>query len=67
MPLAWIEVDGYENLPIGRWVVRHEGTDSRHERYCIAEKHERMCFSGGHFAYDLTKITHYAAFNEVPA
>lgn len=59
----WIKVDGYENLPIGFWLVRLEeeqfGTIIH-----VAACYENLCIIGGSFGFDIPKVMEYRSIPE---
>jgi hypothetical protein len=50
----WISVNGYEEMPIGLWLVKIDGNDPM-----VANIHEKLSFIGGRFTWDHKPVTHY--------
>ena len=58
----WILVDGYERIPLGKWLVYIEDID----QFQVATVHKNITVIGGHFGFDMHKVTHYQALPEGP-
>lgn len=56
--MNWKPVDGWEKLPEGLWLVRHD-TEREQNRYNVANRSEKLCVCGAAFAFDLPPIVAY--------
>lgn len=58
---AWTRIDGVAAAPVGQWLVMLED-GKRH----VMVKHPNITIVGGHFSFDMPKVTHYAPLLEPP-
>ena len=52
----WISVNGYEEMPIGLWLVK---IDSARDHPMVANIRDNVSLIGGYFAFDRKPVTHY--------
>ena len=60
----WISVDGYENIPIGEWLVYVPKRIGR--EFNVAVVHKNLTIIGGLFGFDMQPVTHYQALPVAP-
>lgn len=67
MNYDWNYIDGYRELPEGRWIVAEEGRNDRPEEIHIASMNQNgICVIGGHFGFDRGRIYAYTETPEIP-
>lgn len=55
----WIEVDGAENLPVGKWLVTTAERNNREVDIHIAKVRSNVITVGNMFYFDMPKVIAY--------
>lgn len=55
----WIEVDGAENMPMGKYLVTTQERGGREKDVHVAKVRKNVIIVGQHFHFDMPKVVAY--------